>query len=106
LLSHLLSFYSTCVLPAESQIGDGHIIKVYVEVLRSLRQDSSNVSANNLHEGHRSGRCAATWTLDLDLANRMHAGALLSKCQMYLSHCEKLTGIVLCDDALQRFLQQ
>ncbi len=43
-----------------------------------------------------------TWTWPTGC---MHA-ALLSKRQMYFSHCEKLTGIVLRNDALQRLLQQ
>lgn len=48
LLGHLLSFYSTCVLSAESEVGDGNIIEVYVEILRSLRQDAPDISADHL----------------------------------------------------------
>ena len=55
LLCHLLSFYSTCVLSAESKIGDGDIIQIYVEVLRSLRQNPPDISADHLHSrGHSS----------------------------------------------------
>ncbi len=42
------------------------------------------------------------WTWSTGCMHR----ALLSNRQIYLSHREKLTGIVLCNDALQRFLQQ
>lgn len=48
LLCHLLSFYSTCVFSAESEVGDRNIIEVYVEILRSLRQDSPDISADHL----------------------------------------------------------
>ncbi|KAA6423449.1 MAG: hypothetical protein FRX49_06510 [Trebouxia sp. A1-2] len=72
----------------------------------SRAEDSSNVSANNLHKGRTSGCYAATCNVGLTWPiGGMHR-ALLSKRQIYLSHCEKLTGIVLCNDALQRFLQQ
>ena len=50
LLCYLFSFNSTSVLSAESQVGDGHIIQVDVEVLRSLCQDASDVSADNLEK--------------------------------------------------------
>lgn len=49
LLCHLFSFNGTCVFSAKSKVGDGNIIQIYVEVLRSLCQNPPDVSANHLH---------------------------------------------------------
>ena len=48
LLSNLLALHSMRVLFAEGQIGDGHIVQHDVEEVGALREDSADVTADNL----------------------------------------------------------
>ena len=69
LLCHLLSFYSTCVLSAESEVGNGNIIQIYVEILRPLGQDSPDISADHLPAEVMVMTCTHDYNVNNDIRN-------------------------------------
>ena len=54
MLRHLLAFYSMCVLLAEGQIGDGHIIQHDIEEEGTLSENPPDVPADHLYDMHCS----------------------------------------------------
>ena len=97
LLCHLLSFNGTCVLSAESKIGDGNIVQIYVEVLRSLRQNPPNVSTDHLRSQSNNG--SEHWI------PRQQYNVPFGYVVSDLSHSQQLTGIILRNYTLECFLQ-
>ncbi len=92
LLRNLLRLDGCCIITAEGQLCDGHIIQNDIEVPRPLSQYPPDVAADHLQHANPS-----------EFGMICCGAADVLMCS-HLPHGQQLAGIVLSDDALQALL--